>query len=256
MSKMTRRGLLAASALLPLAGALAGERLRRPRRRPLRPSASRRPLPGREMMRRRFFPDVVLTTHEGRKVRFYEDLLKDKIVVLNLMYANCQGVCPMITANLVKARKLLPEQGKRQVHFYSLTVKPEEDTPEKLKAYAEMHGTGPGWLFLTGKPADVELLRSKLGFVDPNPEVDKDDPASHSGMVRFGNEPLAWWAACQGQANPEWIAPGDLLCDSGAEAGGGVGAPKSAPLRGAASPGEKVDRGLPCLPRFLSPLSL
>jgi len=157
-------------------------------------------------MRRRFFPDVVLTTHEGRQVRFYEDLLKDKIVVLNLMYADCQGVCPTITANLARVRKILAEQGKRNVYFYSLTVKPEEDTPEKLKTYAETHHAGPGWQFLTGKPADIELLRSKLGFVDPNPRVDQNDPASHSGMVRFGNEPHAWWAACQGQANPEWIA--------------------------------------------------
>jgi hypothetical protein len=62
-----------------------------------------------------------------------------------------------------------------------------------------MHHAGPGWQFLTGKPADVELLRSKLGFVDLNPQVDQNDPASHSGMVRFGNEPQAWWAACQGR---------------------------------------------------------
>jgi len=158
------------------------------------------------MMRRRFFPDVALTTHEGKQVRFYEDLLKDKVVVLNLMYANCQGVCPTITANLVRVRKILAEQGKGSVCFYSLTVKPEEDTPEKLKAYAEMHHMGPGWQLLTGRAAEIELLRSKLGFVDPNPEVDQNDPASHSGMVRFGNEPHAWWAACQGQANPEWIA--------------------------------------------------
>jgi len=158
------------------------------------------------MMRRRYFPDVVLTDHEGRRVRFYEDLLRDKIVVLNLMYANCQGVCPMITANLARVQKILLEQGKRNVRFYSLTVKPEEDTPEALRAYAAMHRVGPGWQFLTGAPADVELLRSKLGFVDLDPQVDRNDPASHSGMVRFGNEPQAWWAACQGQANPEWMA--------------------------------------------------
>jgi protein SCO1/2 len=201
MSKMNRRELLTASALLPLAGALTVRSDSVP------PAAKgfAPPLPGREVLRRRYFPDVVLTTHEGRKVRFYEDLLKDKIVVLNLMYASCQGVCPKITANLVKARKLLPEETLRQIHFYSITVKPEEDTPEKLTEYAQTHGTGPGWLFLTGSPADIELLRRKLGYVDIDPEVDKDR-SRHSGMVRFGNEPLAQWAACQGQARPEWMA--------------------------------------------------
>ena len=201
MSKMNRRELLTASALLPLAGALAA-------RSDSAPPAAKEfapPLPGREVLRKRYFPDVVLTTHEGRKVRFYQDLLKDKVVVLNLMYANCQGVCPRITANLIKARTLLPEAAQRQIQFYSITVKPEEDTPEKLKEYARMHGTGPGWLFLTGRPDDIELLRGKLGYVDLDPEVDKDR-SRHSGMVRFGNEALSQWAACQGQARPEWIA--------------------------------------------------
>jgi protein SCO1/2 len=152
MSSVTRRGLLAVSALLPLARVLpaggcevsAGP----PAAGPFAP-----PVSGREMMRRRYFPDVVLTTHEGRQVRFYEDLLKDKIVVLSLMYVNCQGACPVITANLARVQKILIEQGKRNVCLYSLTVKPEEDTPEKLKAYAKMHNVGPGWQFLTGKPA-------------------------------------------------------------------------------------------------------
>jgi protein SCO1 len=197
---MNRRQFFSLSALLPLAGALTA--------RPDAPSKAPRfapPLPGREVVRRRFFPNVVLTTHEGKKVRFYDDLLKDKIIVLSLMYADCQGVCPKITANLLKARKLLSAEARAQVHFYSITVKPEVDTPEKLKAYAEMHGTGPGWLFLTGSPEDIELLRRKLGWVDLNPEVDKDR-SRHSGMIRFGNEPLAQWAACQGQASPEWMA--------------------------------------------------
>ena len=68
-----------------------------------------------------------------------------------------------------------------------------------------MHGTGPGWLFLTGSPEDIELLRRKLGYVDLDPEVDKDQVEAQR-MVRFGNEPPRPWAACQGQASPEWMA--------------------------------------------------
>src|SRR4029450_1447382 len=105
MAKPTRRELLTAAAVLPLAGALAvASRSDAPA-----PQEFAAPVTGREKMRRRFFPNVVLTTHEGKRVRFYDDLLKDQIVVLNLMYATCQGVCPRITANLVKAQKLLRE---------------------------------------------------------------------------------------------------------------------------------------------------
>ena len=74
-----------------------------------------------------------------------------------------------------------------------------------MKAYAELHHAGDDWLFLTGEPEDVELLRRRLGFVDLNPKVDKDK-ASHSGVVRYGNEPLALWGACPGNTSPEWLA--------------------------------------------------
>ena len=163
------------------------------------------PVSGREVMRARYFPNVPLVAHDGRRVRFYDDLLRDKIVVLNLMYADCDGVCPTITANLVKTQKLLLPRLKIDVFIYSLTVNPAVDTPARLKDYADMHGTGPNWLFLTGAADDMELLRRKLGFADLDPAVDKDK-SFHSGVIRYGNEPLSLWAACPGNSTPEWMA--------------------------------------------------
>lgn len=163
-------------------------------------------LPGREVLRRRSFPNVVLTTHEGKRVKFYDDLLKDKIVILNLMYAECNGICPTTTANLKRVQQILRAEVARDIFIYSMTLKPEDDTPAKLRDYARTHGIrGPGWLFLTGAPDEVDLLRHRLGFADPDPEVDRDK-SRHSGMLRYGNEPMAIWGTCQGSAEPEWIA--------------------------------------------------
>ena len=164
------------------------------------------PESGPEVMRKRFFPNVELVTHEAKKVRFYDDLLKGKIVVLNLMYATCTDVCPTVTEHLRAAKKMLATAVKDEVFFYSISIKPQEDTPAKLKEYAEMHETGKNWLFLTGKAEDVELLRYRLGYRDPNPEKDRRDRAAHSGMVRYGNEPLSQWGSVEGGAKPEWIA--------------------------------------------------
>jgi protein SCO1/2 len=161
------------------------------------------PLSGREMMRKRYFPDVPLITHQGKHVHFYSDLIKGKIVVLNLMYADCTASCPLITANLLKVQRIL---NRDDVFFYSLTIKPVEDTPTKLRDYAETHNVKRNWLFLTGKPDDLELLRFRLGWNDPNPVKDQKDKASHSGMARYGNEPLSQWSSIQGSADPEWIA--------------------------------------------------
>jgi protein SCO1 len=161
---------------------------------------------GREIMRKRYFPNLPLVTQHGRKVRFYDDLIKDHIVVLNLMYADCTGSCPLITSNLIKAQKIVRQRIKQDVWFYSLTVKPAEDTPQKLKEYAEMHHVGGNWLFLTGKPEHLEELRLRLGYADRDPVKDRKDRALHSGMLRYGNEPLSQWSSIQGSADPEWIA--------------------------------------------------
>jgi len=166
----------------------------------------------RERFRQRFFPDVVLTTHEGKKVRFYDDLMKDKIVVINFMYAKCEGVCPGITMNLRRVQKLLGERVGRDIFMYSFTLKPEIDTPEKMAEYAQMHKVGPGWLFLTGAPADMELLRRKLGFTDPDPTLDAD-VTQHIGNIRYGNEPLMEWAACPGLSHASFIAESILWMD-------------------------------------------
>jgi len=164
------------------------------------------PESGREIMRKRYFPNVPLVSHEGKRVSFYDDLLKDKIVVLNFMYADCTSLCPMLTLNLLAAKRILEKRVTRDIFFYSLTIKPKQDTPAKLRSYAAMHGVAKNWLFLTGKPADLELLRLKLGYGDPNPAKDRKDKSLHSGVVRYGNEPLSQWSSVQGSADPEWIA--------------------------------------------------
>src|SRR5260370_14061418 len=159
----------------------------------------------RERVRKRFLPDVPLLTQDGKKVRFYGDLIKDRIVTINFIYTRCEGVCPGITSNLAKVQRLLGERVGRDIFMYSITLKPEEDSPRALKEYAKAHGVRPGWTFLTGSADDLELLRRKLGFTNPNPDLDKDK-SQHIGNVRYGNEPLILWAACPGLASPDWIA--------------------------------------------------
>jgi protein SCO1/2 len=158
----------------------------------------------RERLAERSFPNVVLTTHEGKRVRFYDDLVKDKIVLINFMYVKCEGTCPGTTANLAKVQKLLGPRVGRDIFMYSITLKPEEDTPQTLNRYAKAYKAGPGWQFLTGAPKDVELLRRKLGFIDRDPARDAVK-SNHIGMLRWGNEPLTLWAGCPGLLAPDKI---------------------------------------------------
>lgn len=152
----------------------------------------------------RYLPNVELVTHEGRKVRFYDDLVKDKIVVINFMYAECEGICPALTANLLRVQKLLGDRVGRDIFMYSITLTPKKDTPKALAHYVQMHKVRPGWTYLTGKPEDVEQLRRSLGFSTSNRKLDADK-LNHIGMVKYGNEARQWWAMMPGKAKPEWM---------------------------------------------------
>jgi len=168
---------------------------------------------GRERIQRHHLPNVDLITQTGRRVRFYDDLVKDKKVIVNFMYGNCTGICSPVTTNLVRVQKLLGDRVGQDIFMYSVTLKPEEDSVEDLRQYAEMHGVGAGWLFLTGTRGDIDRLRRALGFAFADPAEDRDT-SNHIGMLRYGVEAAARWAACPGMANPQHIAR-TLLWDLG-----------------------------------------
>ena len=159
----------------------------------------------RQRLAEKSFPNVTLTTHDGKKVKFYDDLIKDKIVLINFMYVKCEGICPGTTANLVKVQKLLGDRVGKDIFMYSITLKPEEDTQRDLAEYAKAYKVGPGWKFLTGAPKDVDLLRRKLGFIDRDPARDANK-SNHIGMLRWGNEPETLWSAC-----PAMLAPAKIV---------------------------------------------
>ncbi len=156
--------------------------------------------------RRNRFVNVVLWTHEGKEVRFYDDLIKDKTVLINCIYTRCgDGRCPVTTAYLTKVQQLLGERVGQDIFMYSITLDPEHDTPAVLNNYAHAFRVKPGWLFLTGKKDDIESLRRNLGFVNRDPVLDKK-PSQHLGFLRFGIEPLERWGGCPAMTNPEAIA--------------------------------------------------
>jgi protein SCO1 len=204
MPDVSRRKFLSLTAALPLAaGAAGGAALG------TGPLSSAPALTQSERARRRIqqqhLPNLPLINHEGKQVLFYDDLIKDKAVTLNFFFTHCDEICPLVTANLAKVQKLLGNQVGRDIHMYSFTLKPEEDTVDVIRDYRGKYGARPGWSFFTAKPEDMEKLRRAIGFSYPDPAVDQDK-TQHIGNIRYGNEPLMLWSACPGMAHAKWIA--------------------------------------------------
>ena len=150
-----------------------------------------------------FFPNVTLTTHQGKTVRFYDDLVKGKIVAIDLIYTTCKYACPLETARLAQVQRLLGDRMGRDVFFYSITIDPDHDTPAVLAEYAEKYHAGPGWLFLTGAKGDIELIGRKLGlYTGPDPR----NPDGHVPYLLVGNQATGQWMRNSAVDNPKFIA--------------------------------------------------
>jgi protein SCO1 len=149
------------------------------------------------------YTNAVFHTHEGKPVRMYEDLIRGKISLVNFFYTSCQAFCPRTMACLAKVQDLIGDKLGREIFMYSFTLKPEEDTPEKLRAYRKAVGAKPGWTFLTGNEYDLTTLRFKLFRMD-DPFLDFSVDI-HAGELRIINDNFNKWAAWWIPVRPSMI---------------------------------------------------
>lgn len=146
------------------------------------------------------YTNAVLRNQNNEAVKFYDDLIKGKQCVVNFMYAQCHGSCPAVTQTLKTIYRTLKDRMGKDLFFYSLTTKPEDDSPTALKHYAEMRNVDlPGWSFLTGDPYDMETIRYRLFGMD-HPKFDSD-LTLHSSYLRIINDGRNSWGMAQAFAS-------------------------------------------------------
>src|SRR5215468_7064554 len=134
-----------------------------------------------------YFPNLPVIDQNGRTLKFYDDVIKGKIVVISFIYTSCQDLCPLTTAKMAQLEDKLDGAVGRDLFFVSMSVDPENDTPERMKAFADAFDVGPGWLFLTGKVADIRAINYKLG--------DRSDRnlSDHRNEIVLGNDAIGDW---------------------------------------------------------------
>ena len=95
--------------------------------------------PASEARARDYFTNLEVISQDGDRMRFYDDVLRGKVVVLNFIFTNCQGACPMMTRNLTLVRDMLGDAVGNDIHFVSISLDPVRDTPAAMKAFARTH---------------------------------------------------------------------------------------------------------------------
>ena len=148
-----------------------------------------------------YFPNVPLTTHEGKQVLFFDDLIEDKTVVINFIYTSCPDTCPLETAQLTRVQEILGNRLGTDIFFYSITIDPDNDTVEALRSYREKFGAG--WMFLTGKKQDIVMLRRKMGLYI---EDIQGGTNNHNVNMIIGNQASGRWMKRSPFENPYVLA--------------------------------------------------
>lgn len=145
-------------------------------------------------------PETTVETHDGRTVQLYGDLIRNKVVVINFMSIANEENFP-ISANLAEFAKLLGDRMEEEVRIISITGDPENDTVERLAAFAEKFGAPKGWIFVRAPNGGSAAYASRLYKHGRDPSR----PASVD-IAHYGNDAVGLWASF-----PALIAPEDAL---------------------------------------------
>lgn len=132
-------------------------------------------------------PDVRLTTQFGEVVSLRDDVIGERIAVIDFVYTSCTTVCPVLSAILGQLQGRLGERLGEDVVMVSLTVDPLRDTPERLKAYSDKHRARDGWVWLTGDKQTVDEALQAMGAYTANFE-------DHPSMMLVGDRNSGEWS--------------------------------------------------------------
>lgn len=148
---------------------------------------------------RNYFTNLEVIDQDGRKLKFYDDVLKDKVVAINFIFTHCQGACPLMTRHLTVVRDLLGPEVGNEIHFVSVSIDPVRDTPAAMKEFAQTHDADQDyWRFVTGNPKNLEFIVKKLGQYT-------DDVEAHSTLLLAANVRTAHWTKIPPNVPPNGV---------------------------------------------------
>lgn len=162
-----------------------------------------------------YFRDLALVDQNGKSVELYA-LMKGRTIVINSFFASCSGSCPVMANAFGAIHAQFRDRVGRELVLVSITVDPEHDTPERLRAYATRMKAGDGWYFLSGSKEQVERALRKLGQHVAERE-------QHQNIFLIGNDRTGLWKKAFGLSKPAELVEvvRSVLDDPGAPATGG-----------------------------------
>jgi protein SCO1/2 len=142
--------------------------------------------------------DLELLDQDGRRVKFQSDVIRNRLVAIDVVYTTCPVVCPILSATFADVQASLGSRLGQDVLLVSISVDPVTDVPARLKEYGRKWGAKPGWVFLTGDKRNVDRVLQGLNAYAA-------DFTNHPSMVLVGDAAAKTWTRFYGFPTPEMV---------------------------------------------------
>ncbi|WP_036247108.1 SCO family protein [Methylobacter sp. BBA5.1] len=103
-------------------------------------------------------PDLQMVDKEGSAVDLHQLIDYGGPVMVQFIFATCSTICPVLSASFASAQPELDALAGDEYRLISISIDPEQDTPERLFEYAKRFKAGKNWHFLTGSRDDVSKI--------------------------------------------------------------------------------------------------
>jgi protein SCO1/2 len=138
-------------------------------------------------------PDVQMVDKEGNDIELRQLIDYGGPVMVQFIFATCSTICPVLSASFASAQPELDALAGGQYRLISISIDPEQDTPERLRAYAERFKAGKNWHFLTGRRDDViKILKAFDASYAGNNKM------YHKSLTFMRSGPGASWLRIEG----------------------------------------------------------
>lgn len=138
-------------------------------------------------------PDIAMVDQSGRDVGMSELLDTEQPVVVNFIFTTCTAICPMMSSIFYRLQHELGDEAER-VRMISVSIDPEEDTPDALAEYAERFHAGPQWTFLTGSLENSIAVQQAFSAY-------RGDKTNHAPLTLVRKSPGSEWVRLDGFAS-------------------------------------------------------
>lgn len=143
-------------------------------------------------------PAVRLVRDDGKMISLPQELDDGRPVVLNFIFTTCSSICPLMSQTFAQFDSQLGDDRDR-VHLMSISIDPEEDTPARLREYAQKFHAGPEWQHYTGTVEASQAAQRAFNAW-------RGDKMNHTPITLLRAAPGQPWLRIEG-----FVTPTELL---------------------------------------------